>query len=251
MEKRELYLQEQLHAFLIGELSEHQRQSFLKEVSSDPEMADELAFSQSLIRVLRHPETASVALTIKHVIEQEGFPPPVEQVPFWKSPWSWVGGLLLLGMFAMGIYITVVQKEWPLSPSQRLARAAIRPLENVFFLEHDSLQVLQKAMEAYDAGQYARASRLLEAYLKDNNDSAARLFLGVCYLLDQRPEQAISTLATAAQSQEVPVQEAALWYLALAYLENNQPVMAKQILEAISVESIYREEAKALLEKMD
>ena len=59
--------------------------------------------------------------------------------------------------------------------------------------------------------------------------------------------EALAPLALAAQSSEPPVREAALWYLALAQLQQDKPQAARQSLLALPPDGIYSAEAAALL----
>lgn len=251
MKNKELLLQERIRAVIAGEASEAEKQALLQEASTNPEVADELAFSQSLARALRYPEAASAASTLRRILEEEGFPPPTPpKLSFWKNPWTWAGGAALITLLAIGSYFLADQQGWFMAPHERLAWENIRPLENVFFLHPDSLPVLKQAMDAYDEGRYTTAAKLLEKHLQQHNDNVARLYLGVCYLLTQQPERATIALAIAAQSQEPPVQETALWYLSLAYLQSGRMLLAQQTLESIPAEGIYGEQARELLEKI-
>jgi Tfp pilus assembly protein PilF len=166
---------------------------------------------------------------------------------------TWTGIAALSLALLTGAYFLAENQGFFLSESQKLSRATVQKLENVLFLPNtgNDLADLQSGMAAYDAGNYTAAARSLEAYVSRRGDNAARVYLGVSRLLSGQAEAAVAPLADAAQSPEPPVREAALWYLALAYLENDNPRAARQALEMMPDGGIYHERAKALLEKID
>lgn len=244
-------LQENIQSFVNDNLDAPGRQALLDQAQASPEVAGELAFSQSLTRVLHHREVVAAALVLQAVIAEEGFPPPPHTFGARKW-WKWAGfGTLLLALFA-GVFFWADNRGLFASESQQLSRSVAQPLENVLFLPKDGpgLADLQTGMAAYDGGRYAGAARSLETYLARRPDNAARVYLGVARLFSGQADRAVQPLADAAQSQEPPIQEAALWYLALAHLENDNPYAARQALASIPADGIYGEQARILLEKL-
>ncbi len=252
MEKNnEILLQEQIHAFLVGEASDAEQKRLLEEAASDPEIAEELAFSKGLLNTLRYPDATTAVLVLRKVIAEEGFPPSSPPFLIWKKIGVWLGGAALITLLVVSSYYFFINQQGKQPPIYaEWAQAKLRPLENVFFVSPDSLPILQQAMNAYDEKRYGEAARLLEKHLMQHNDNAARLYLGVCYLLNGRTDLAIPVLSIAAQSQEPPIQEAALWYLGLSYLKDGQLPLAKYTLEAIPPESVYGHDVIELLEKL-
>lgn len=246
-------LQENIQALINGELNEANREALLRQAQSVPEVADELAFSQSLARALHFRDTLTASAVLGAVIAEEGFPPPPAPTTFsGRKWWTWLGTASLLAVLITGAYFVAENAGFFASESQKISRAAVQPLENVLFLPTDGqgLTDLQAGMAAYDARQYSEAARSLEVYLNRRPDNAARVYLGVAQLLSGRSADAIQPLSLAAQSQEPPIRESALWYLALAYLENDNPNAARQALESMPTDGIYGSQAQELLEKL-
>ncbi|MCB0579554.1 MAG: tetratricopeptide repeat protein [Phaeodactylibacter sp.] len=92
-----------------------------------------------------------------------------------------------------------------------------------------------KAMQAYEAGEYQQARRLMEEYLSENKrDNEVRLYLGIVLLGEGDPAGAIDNLEAALANLPQPAYERpARWYLALAYLRNGQPEQARALLAAL------------------
>lgn len=253
MENINYPLQENIQSLINGELNPTAQQALLVQAKTEPEVADELTFSQSLAHALRFRDTLAASVLLNAVIAEEGFPPPSSPaVSGGRKWWTWLGGTLLLTLFCTGAYFMADNAGLFSSESQKLSRANIQALENVLFLPNDGqgLRELQAGMAAYDARQYAEAARSLEVYISRRPDNAARVYLGVARILSGKAADAIAPLSLAAQSQEPPIQESALWYLALAYLENDRPDEARQTLEFIPAYGIYSVQAQELLKKL-
>jgi hypothetical protein len=252
MENTNYPLQEKIQAFVNGDLDASGRRTLLEQSATEPATADELAFSQSLALALRHRDLAAASAVLSGVIAEEGFPPPPPAGSAWARWSGWaLGAALLLTLSLSGLWWA--QREgWFLSASQQLSQAALQPLENVLYLPStgQGLADLQTGMAAYDAGQYPAAARSLAAYVQQRPDATAQVYLGVALLLQNQAQPAIQPLADAAQSPEPPVQEAALWYLSLAYLATDQTEAARQTLRLVPADGIFGENARALLQKM-
>lgn len=254
MENTNYTLQENIQSLVNGELDDATRRALLEQTQADPQVADELGFSQSLTQALRHRELVAASAVLNAVIAEEGFPPPVPPNAASGGKWRvWASVVAITILSLTGGYFWAENAGLFDSRTQKIAHTALQPLDNVVFLPNNSqsLTDFQAGMAAYDAGRYDEAARLLDVYVSQNPDNAARLYLGVARLMLGQPKEAILPLADAAQSPEPPIQEAALWYLALAYLENDNPLAAQQALEMIPAGGIYSEQAKELLEKMN
>lgn len=103
----------------------------------------------------------------------------------------------------------------------------------------------------YGNQDYYGAITSLEAIIERKETLAmAHFYTGLCYLYleNPRPGMAISHLQKVVES-ENPFMEQGLWYLSLAYLQNDQKTLCKQILERI--EGYKVEEAQKLLGKLN
>lgn len=253
MENTNYTLQENIRALVNGELDETTRYALLKQAKVEPEIADELGFSQSLARALRHRDLVAASVALSAVIAEEGFPPHTRPIATnGRKWWVWtsVGVIVLLSL--TGGYFWAESAGLFASRTQKISRSALQPLENVLFISNNgqALADLQTGMAAYEAARYDEAASLLKGYVSRNPDNTARVYLGVAQLMAGQSKEAIPPLADAAQSPEPPIQEAALYYLALAYLENNNARAAIQALESIPPDSFFSHSAQDLLKKL-
>jgi hypothetical protein len=246
MENTNYSLQEKIQSFVTGDMDEGTRRQLIDEAVNDPDAADELAFSQSLARALRHREMTAAAAIIGSVIDAEGFPPPPPASTPWLSQWkTWAIGSVVLVMLSTAGYFWAVSRLQ--ATDQEAARTALQPLENVLYIPatNPDNDPLKEGMQAYDAGRYSEAARLMA----DVPDLTARVYQGVSHLMSGQPRRAIEPLLEAAQSPEPPVQEAALWYLALAYYATEQPELGRQTLRRLPADGIFSTQAQELLKK--
>ncbi len=253
MENTNYPIQEKIHDLVQKKLDPAQVQELRNQAQQQPELADELRFSQNLALALRNKEMLAANAVLSQVIEEEGFPPanpPASGGTGWKT---WLMAAILALSVGTGVYF------WTSAPAaatatvtttttQELAQNALQPLENVLFVNTSG--ALKTAMQAYDAANYAQAIPLLADYTQNNPDFAALTYLGVARLLNGQAAQAIQPLADAQQSPEPPVQEAARWYLGLAYLATNRPDAAREVLSAIPPDGIFGPQAAQLLQNI-
>nr|WP_299382203.1 hypothetical protein [Allomuricauda sp.] len=104
---------------------------------------------------------------------------------------------------------------------------------------------------AYGNQSYGNAITSLETIIdKGETLSMAHFYAGLCYLYlkDPEPDKAIPHLQKVVDS-ENPFMEQGLWFLSLAYLQNNEESLGKQTLESIT--GFKMEEAQKLLAELD
>lgn len=243
-------LQEQIHSLVNGELDEAAAIQLRHQAKTDAVLADELAFSQSLALALQQPELRTAHALLKNVMAEEGFPPPSAGKTYGWKTWLGIASLaLLLGSAA---YFTARETGFLLSKTQELSRSRLQALENVLFLSNEGQNEtsLREGMRQYDAGNYKQAAKQLQTYLNARPDDAARVYLGVARLMDHQPEKAIQALQFPANSPEPPIREAALWYLALAYLEAGNTNKAEATLRLLPPDGLYGLQAAELLQNL-
>lgn len=251
MENTNYPIQEKIHDLVQNKLDPAQQQALREQARQQPELSDELRFSQNLALALRNREMLAASAVLTQVITEEGFPTsgsPSAGSTGWKT---WLMALVVALSVGTGVYFWATSSAEPVaSETQQLAQNTLQPLENVLFIGTASAGELKTAMQAYDAADYPKAAQLLAAYTQNNPDFAALTYLGVARLMNGQAQAAIAPLADAQQSQEPPVQEAARWYLGLAYLATNRPDAAREVLLAIPPDSVFGPQAAQLLQKI-
>ncbi|MGH7598248.1 MAG: tetratricopeptide repeat protein [bacterium] len=111
---------------------------------------------------------------------------------------------------------------------------------------------LQNAMQQYDAGNFKAALKLLQEILAAEPDNAAaNFYAGVAYLKVEDSERAVTGLQKVITLNDPKFSEPAEWYLALAFLQQDDLEKTRAMLEAIiATEHLYKEQAAKLLERL-
>lgn len=109
-------------------------------------------------------------------------------------------------------------------------------------------EVEAKAMYAYEAEDFKKAINHYEILVREYpRNSKHALFLSISYLGVNNPEKAINVLSRLEKVDENYKSDIA-WYLALAYLKNNEKNAARIVLESLVKEdSFYTESAIEIL----
>lgn len=105
-----------------------------------------------------------------------------------------------------------------------------------------------KAMYAYEAEDFKKSVNYYEVLVNEYPKSSKHaLFLSISYLGVNNPQKAINVLSRLNNVDESYKTDIA-WYLALAYLKNNERNAARIILEKLALEdSFYSESAREIL----
>ena len=107
-----------------------------------------------------------------------------------------------------------------------------------------------RAYLAYDAKDYAEASRLFLDLQKEKDDPIVDLCLGSALLAQDKPEEAEKVFTHFLENHDDLLTQAK-WYLALALLRQGKIERTKATLWEVSTSSNYGEEARELLKKLD
>ncbi len=135
-------------------------------------------------------------------------------------------------MIIIGIYFLIFLQ----SPNDQLFTQYFEPYPNTIPLYRSDRVVLplQHAMVEYEIENYSEAlSRLKTMISKDPNNVTAHFYAGICELKMNNTDQAIGHFQTVKSTSSSDFIEPANWYLALAFIKNNDLKKAKQILNSI------------------
>lgn len=109
----------------------------------------------------------------------------------------------------------------------------------------------QRAFYFYDQGAYKEAAVLFDSLFLQHHDAYALLYRANSLMAAQAFPEAISVLSSASINDE-KLQYAFRWYLALAYLKQNERQKAADLLQALSAkENEFKKQAQALIKKLD
>jgi hypothetical protein len=111
---------------------------------------------------------------------------------------------------------------------------------------------LQDAMQQYDAGDFKATLALLQEILAaEPGNTTAQFYAGISCLKLKETEKAVISLQKVIARPEQKLAEPAEWYLALSYLQKNDLVQTRTMLnEIIMKDHAYKEHATRLLERL-
>lgn len=106
-----------------------------------------------------------------------------------------------------------------------------------------------RAMDFYRKGQYKPAISLFEEALVSAPEAAdLHIYLGNCYLLTGKAEEAIRSFELLKDSKSTPLIQYGEWYRALAYLKQSDRPKALELLQQIAMtKHLYKEKAAELI----
>lgn len=113
---------------------------------------------------------------------------------------------------------------------------------------------LLDALTKYKSGKYDQVIAQLTSLPADKQTIYYKnYFLGLSYLANKQPEEAIPLLRKALTSPSVKIRQKSEWFLALAYVKNDQKEKALPILKSISTDKAnpFQSLSKQVLQKIE
>jgi hypothetical protein len=159
-----------------------------------------------------------------------------------------VAVLLLIALLPKGIKPTN-----PYLPLLTFDKFAYQELSTRATIPPDAINPLfSEGMKAYSIGDYKNAARVLTNAAKQTpREWSVWFFLGMSYYLDKQAKPAISALLQADSLNQYALEVEIKWYLAQAYLLNNDPKNALPYLQWLEDKpGEYSSKAKTLIKSI-
>lgn len=240
---------ETMENYINGRMTAEEQQSFEREMSSNPELREEVEMHRKLVSSI---ETESVRQMLEQIHEENFSENEAPVVPMRSRsryfPLAIAASVALL--ILAGWWVFSLQSSQP----EALYAAYFSPAEGLpTTLGYTDNAQFAEGMISYKLGDYAEALDYWQPLLSaDPANDTLNYFSGLAYLAGEQPEQAITYLDKVVENETSDYQTDARWYLALAYLKNEQTSEARNLLQALAEEdSPYREESREILEKME
>jgi predicted Zn-dependent protease len=234
-------IEEQILEYIEGRLEADEKAAFEKRLEVESEL--KASFQRELGRhtALKAIQRAEQKETLKKVLGQ-----PKAKVSVFQPRWrlaSIAAGIILL--FLLG-YLLIPGQQRP----EQFAMQYFEPypLSNVRGESDDQQALFDQALVPYQNGDFQTALPYLRQLLEaDPNNAQLKLNLASALMVADQNQEAISLLQTIKNQSA----DAAEWYLALGYLRDGQLAKAKELLQAISGKSHFKQtEAGDLLEEL-
>lgn len=159
--------------------------------------------------------------------------------------------LAIAGAVAIGLGIVVWFFLRPSAPTPPDGPIATAPIELLFPIDPYRQDPFTLGMLAYKEKQYKEAIELLQQLDIEQDPPYAKLYLGVSQLLYGVEKQAIQTLEPIEQAENPHLIHLTRWYLAMAYLEADNPQQAIPLLKKLERHISYSGKAQKILETLE
>jgi hypothetical protein len=250
---------ELIEAYLNQELSPADRQSFEREIAADDTLRQDLAIHERFrlglrglaierrVRLAHERYTETLAAARPDIARpgtSEQQPTPFSAVHTGGSTYRrWAAAASLVAVMGLGLYAYQRQSGHVelAYAGQSLNQSADQLTKGLpANLTPTDRATLLEAIRHYKAGQYDAVVEQLKIPAADQPTEAYRqYFLGLTYLTDKHPTEAILPLQQAVSTSSGTLRQKADWFLALAYVSNQQPALAKPILTRIGQDKAH------------
>ena len=245
---------EALLAYVKGTLSKEEAARLEEHFIRDSESWEEV---ETLMKLEEAGALDHTLHTMRNRVEKalvtEALPPSAPVVRRLSKRFWYQAAAVLLLLCSLSFYFYTQNKT--LSP-ERLFTSYFEPvLMEEQFTRGEGKKELEQAAVEYREGHYREALELYEKSLESATyKSQIRMYMGNCYLaLGTNPEQAVRLFQEILRDQNSGLQQKANWYLALAYLKNQEPEQAIAQLKKIAThpKAYHKEQALTLLKKLE
>ena len=252
--EKPVYNDDDLERYLLGRMSEQEKQAFEQQLSTDATLADELELYRDTVAGIRLEGSQALKERLREVeaslADQRVSRPSEDQEARRRPLMIWLAiAASLLAVILLG-YLVLPGT----SPEDRYA-VYYQPYPNLINPTPRSAEgveetLLERAMRAYDNQQYVQALALFEQGNAFSNPGYT-FYYAASYLGSNQPQKAIPLLERVARNQKSLFYAPALWYLALAHLKMNNPAEAIPYLEKVAArDGDYAREAGQLLREL-
>lgn len=247
-----------------------------KYVSGDMEEGERTAYEKHFFECTRCYEELRTYLAVQEALGQARGTvqmAPLRSKPAWR--WIWVPVGVLAGLtLTAGVWFWQFATPTPGSPSEALlhqsspaqpppATVSLAEMMRIEpppyaptilrgLTEEEADRRFREAMKHYQQGDYDRALRGLNAAATLRPQGAdIAFFLGACYLLTGQTNAATKELQRTVALGDTPFLEEAHFYLAKAYLrENNLPAAEKELRKALLLKGDLQGQIQDLLDQL-
>lgn len=246
MEEADIFIRD----YYNGKLDAGQTQVFQEKYASDPafkELADQIEKEALGIRSHSRDELKAKFQSWEKTPEVLGTANNIRTFPYLKMG---IAASFILAILYLGKSFLPIEQE-------DLFLAYYEPYENFEYTptrnETDETGTdKHKAYTAYDASNYQEAKQYFDRLIAaDGSDTAALFFRGICQMENLSYDSALADFALVLENENSYYAEAALWYLSLIAIEQENPARARQYLDRLTYSEDYQTRVQALLEKLN
>ena len=237
-----------IEAYLMDAMHENERLDFERQLQDDPALAAELRRHQKLIEGVEYFGVEKFKNRLRNIHEEVI---TTEDAPARPSKSGRLLALLAAVLLLLLLALWLFRPSDPPSPAQIYADNFQR--YDLVDPTRSPTQSFRLAKEAYANGDFVAALTALEELLEQDPDNLSLLLgAGNCLLELGEPARAISYLQRALAADDLLYKDTARWYLAMAWLQSDQPDKARPLLGQLAArsESSYQSRAREILRQL-
>lgn len=248
--KNSLKYSASVELYLSGEMSHAERESFEREVASNPEMAEELKLSRMIDAALRKDDI--IDLRKKMQAASRDSRREVRETPviplYRRKVWYAAASIILLAALGSTLYFSV-----PMGSKSDNLFNQYYTSENLIDVTRAGDANIVEAVIKFQEHEYELSGHLFHNILqKDPQNIACWFYYGISSIETENYTEAEKAFRNIISDNENLYLEHAEWYLGLTFLKNNQLEDAKKQFSLISMdnENVHQQDASRLLTKL-
>lgn len=241
-------IDQQIESYLNGELHGNDLKSIKEMIQNHANIAEEILFRKSFRFVVEHKDDFQFKNKISQVMNTTTIEPDLSTNGFNGMSWLKIIGISI-GVIAFSVLSWFAITDNQQQTINTILEKHLEPFENN--IQDDSDNNLGRGLTAYDNKEYDVAAEQLQLYTDALPiDTVPQFYLGLSYLLNNQPKEAIPYLQNINNSSEDFMIPHAQWYLGLTYLKMNDIDKMTESFEPIKNNSMYQEKISAILTEL-
>lgn len=238
---------ELIERYFDNELSEQERTQLNDRLKTDFELKKLFDREKLLVNTIRFDAAHKNLLFLKQ-LEKSSFD---DRTTHFKKYWYYYAAAACITVFVVaGVFFSPLVNETP----AELYADYFEPYPNVFAPTLRSEEIIRtrtEAFQAYDQGDYKRASELFTGLIKENKEPGMLLLLGNANLVLGKTDEALINFQDLLNNYD-DLDTQAKWFLSLCYLRKGDTPTARRLWKELEkTDDSYAVKAKELLNKAD
>ena len=232
-----------IEQFLADEMAPTERSAFIKELKMNPDLAEELKFSQSIDAALLRDDILEIR---KQLITASKNEKPVKRL---KTIKWWYAAASVVVVFALSTTLYFQNKH---NVSNDSLFSQYYSSENIIDQTRGDENIVEAVIKFQQKDFVAASGLFNKILLKDNSNIAVWFYYGIANIETKNYNNSIKAFNTIIAQNDNLYIEHAEWYLGLCYLKNNQKDKAidQFVLVATNPDNFHHQEANNILEKL-
>ena len=264
---------ELIERYLLEEATTEEKEEVDRRIHEEPAFSEQVQFMRGVVRAAENAGKEQLRKKLQEKHEQ--LAPSLEQesekerdagqgksVPLYQRRWLYyatgIAALLIVGLFVLlpsnNTGNSLYNNYFEAQPNELVPYARGEQVPAGFgHLSQEEYNLIVRAMKHYERGNYQEASSLFEENVRRSAENAGLIvYMAISEMESGKTQQAIENLLYVNNLKEATLQDEAGWYLAMAYLKDNQQEKARNRLRDIAEESQhpYRDRASKLLKEL-